>query len=209
MKVRRPSEAVVGILLVVVMMATSFVSPGIRHTHEGGDEGHSHEVPHENAKPHVHHDSHSHGRDSHSHAWHSHSEGGHSHSHSRAHAHGGHSQSHHDDGELAATQSHLHINFLWFELTLPDFFGGDDDSTVSSVASNSKDNDSAQSSETVVITSPFTMAQLVQLVFLSPAPLPERTKIPVGQLVVFFNPASLLKTGRLADAPLLPPPKFA
>ena len=196
MKVRRFYAAIVGILLAFAMMATLFLSPGIRHTHEGGDEGHSHAVAHAASKQNVHHHSHSHGNHSQSHGWHSHS-------------HGDHSHSHHADGELAEAESHVHISFLWFELTLPDFFGGDDDSTAASVPSTGDVNSIAESSETIVITSPFTMAQLVQLMFLTPAPLPERTTIPVGQLVGFLNPASLLKAGRLPDAPLLPPPEFA
>ncbi len=195
MQVRRFSAAVVGILLVVVMMATLFLSPGIRHTHEGGDEGHSHAVTHADSEQQIH----------------AHSHGGHSHSHAE-HSHGlqsQHSHSHDDGGEVNATESHVHISFLWFELTLPDFFGSDHESTAANASQAGDARPSAQSSATVVISPPFTMTQLVQLVFLTPAPLPERTTIPVSHLVRWMNPASLLKAGRLPDAPLLPPPKFA
>ena len=165
--------------MAIVLMATLFLSPGLRHTHEGGDEDHSHPHPQTHSHRHAHSHKHSH---SHSDDVHGHTHDAHSHSHAH-HQHG---------GEVTAAQSHVHISFLWFEFTLPDALG----SGEKTVAVNAEDHgpaDTATDSSTVMtVTSPFTMAQLIQLMLLIPAPLPERTTIPDSNVVRCLAPASLL-----------------
>lgn len=182
---RRLLAAIVGILMVIVVVAMLFLSPGLRHTHEGGDEHHSHQSTH-----------------SHAHS--------HSHSHGRSHTHGRHSHGHFhgNDAEAAVVQTHVHISFLWFEFTLPDFSGGKEQSVASVSESAGEKSATADSSTVLAITSPFTMSRLIQLVFLIPALLLERVKTPISDLVACFHPASPLQAGRLPDAPPLPPPRF-
>ncbi|MEQ9406592.1 MAG: hypothetical protein RIK87_02660 [Fuerstiella sp.] len=189
---RRFFAAVVGILMVVVLVATLFLSPGLRHTHQGGDEVHSHQATHSHGAAHHHTHGHGHG--------HEHTHGTHGHSPSHSHQH---------DSQVTAAQTHVHISFLWFEITLPDFSGGDEQPLAASAASAGGADATADSSRVVSITSPFTMARLIQLVLLIPAPLPERTTVPISDVVGWLNPSSQLKAGRLPDAPLLPPPEFA
>ncbi len=110
---------------------------GIRHRHDGGGTAHSHAAPSKRngteAKPHSHADNHSH---VHSHASdHSHPHA-HTHAHSHAHSHtDSHSHSHshapahtHEDpghSHESSDGAHVHVTFLGFELTLPDWFPGE------------------------------------------------------------------------------------
>jgi len=200
MRARQFSTAVAGILL-IVMMAMLFLNSGIRHTHEGGDEGHSHAVTRAGFERHAHHHSHAHGG-------HSHYHGDHPHEHCHSHFHGDDAYTHRNGGEVNSAKSHVHISFLWWELTLPDFFSGNDDVRPGSTTRTADTNTIAETSETIAINSPFTKAHLIQFIFLTPAPLLERTTIPADHIVGFVNLASLLKAGRLPDAPLLPPPEW-
>ncbi|MEZ6043923.1 MAG: hypothetical protein R3C20_25815 [Planctomycetaceae bacterium] len=172
---RRTGQAIVVALVALLLVVTLFISPGFRHAHENGDESHSHARNSGSAN---------HGAHRHSHSEHTHSHGGHTHSHSgHTHSHSGHSHSHEhrreaDDaatdlasGELSESHSHIHISFLWFELTLPDWKGGDDSPTLVRPAEAN-----AATSDVVVISSPFSMARLVHLLLLSFGPLPDITR---------------------------------
>ena len=207
MKRRRLISAIVGVLLAFVMAAMAFVGPGIRHTHVGGDRAHSHSGSRADTRPHDSAATHSH----------SHGPGGHVHSHS----HGTHTHSHghprtdetthdvEDDAEVQNAHSHVHISFLWFELNLPDFLDGDETVPSATGTENVNRSGDASTNDTVTITGPFTLTQLVQVLLLPLVPLPNRTVLPEPDCIGFLLLAHILDPGRLSDAPELPPPEVA
>jgi len=89
---RRWLNAVVGSFLILLIAAGSVLTPGVRHTHHGGDHAHSHSLSH--AHPHDH------------------GHGGHHH----PHPHRSDAAT-----EIHAVASHVHISFFGFEWVLPDF----------------------------------------------------------------------------------------
>ncbi|MEZ6132278.1 MAG: hypothetical protein R3C59_26755 [Planctomycetaceae bacterium] len=208
---RRTGQAIVGALVALLLVATLFISPGFRHAHKHGDADHSHA----STSGSEHHGSHGH-----SHGDHSHSHGDHSHDH--GHSHGDHSHGHDhrhetddastnsDFGELSESHSHIHISFLWFELTLPDWFGDDVAVSVASDADGvSGERRNSVNGDVVSISSPFTFAQLVQVLVLSVGPVPERTRLPVplGRIRLLSTIAALHQ--RVPDDVPVPPPELS
>ncbi len=112
MTIRRFLHGAIGLVLAVLFAVGAFLTPGFRHRHEGGQHSHTHS----SAQSHHHH--------GHSHPHHH----GHSHPHHHDHKHGhghshAHAQSHHD--AIAEARPHIHVRLFGFQLTLPDFLGGD------------------------------------------------------------------------------------
>jgi len=216
MKRRRLYSAIVGILLAFVMAAMAFVGPGIRHTHEGGEQAHKHSGSHAVRPPHGSGGPHSH----------SHGPGGHVHAHSDVGSHGSHSHSHQhshppvkaddetDEVEVHDARSHIHLSFLGFQFTLPDFLADDGTDAPDAPASNSVANSTGwtaegSNEETVIITGPFTFTQLVKVLLLPSVPLPERILMPDFDRIGYEFSMWILHLGRLRDAPESPPPEFA
>lgn len=195
-------SAIVGGLLILVIAMTGFIAPGVRHAHKNGDSSHSHTST-------SGHHSHSHGTHTHSH-----SHGGHRHSHFHRHSHESDREGHEyspESAEVVAAHSHIHMQFLWFELTLPDWFG--DDSAVSISSSDadgvSQPHRRSVDADVVIISSPFTFSQLVQVLMLSFGPIPERTHVPsqsTGDRVLL---AVLILNQRVPDDVPVPPPELS
>lgn len=115
--------------------------------------------------------------------------------------------------EIGDAHTHVHMTFLSFEFTLPDFLAEDEtrssDATASNLVSNSTESTAEGSNEeTVMITGPFTFKQLVQVLLLPAAPLPDRTVLPDRDLIGRQLSVWGLYVGRLRDAPESPPPEF-
>jgi len=128
------------VLLIFSAAVGALMSPGLRHRHAGGTLPHSHanglasktndaSHRHSHSHRHTHHHGHSH---AHGHAHH--------HGHSHAHAAGSHhshdeavpqSTPHREHADVEqhrhadSTASHIHVWLLGWELTLPDWSGGD------------------------------------------------------------------------------------
>ena len=198
-------SAILAGLLIFVMAMTSLMGPGVRHAHEDGDASHSHSTAAHAHGTHTHTHSHAHGIE------HSHSHGGKVHSH--FHRHGSNADLAEDSSESAdagAAHSHIHVQFLWFELTLPDWFGGDAAVSVASDADGvSEERRNSVNGSVVSISSPFTFAQLVQVLILSVGPVPERTSLPVplGRIRLLSTIAALHQ--RLPDDVSVPPPELS
>ena len=105
MAIRRILRGAIGLVLAVLFAVGAFLTPGLRHRHEGGQHSHTHS----SAQPHHHH--------GHSHPHH------HGHKHGRGHSHA-HSHPHH--AAVVKASPHIHVRLFGFQLTLPDFLGGDE-----------------------------------------------------------------------------------
>ncbi|WP_437193379.1 hypothetical protein [Planctomicrobium sp. SH527] len=160
----------IGLLLLFV--GGLFVSPGLRHSHEGGDRAHSH--------------SHSH---SHSHGHHHHSHGGNAHSH----------------GEDVGA-SHIHISFLWFGLTLSDFFGSQE--AVADSSARLKRSKSSSVSEVVELQRPGSLHLLILVVLFTTGLLSGRGRWGIEDGATWHSTFFAALKGRLPDAPDTPPPKL-
>jgi hypothetical protein len=189
------SGVFVAICLLLLVAATLFVSPAWRHAHHGGDQTH------------VHGDGHSHDHHAHSHS-HSHSHGHHGHSHDHGDHHHGHdhheADANHNADPHHSSGSHIHISFLWFDLTLPDFSGADE----TQADSRSADDDSDRG-ELVELRSPLSFGQLISVLLLIKAPLPERLCWTPGDSSAMQAAGASLLHSRLPDAPTTPPPEWA
>lgn len=107
------------------------------------------------------------------------------------------------------SQSHVHIRFLWFTLTLPDFSRqAVTEVPACEAAGVASEVETVSSAKQAGITTPFTLNRLVQILLLSVGPLPEHTRIPEQNLAGRVCWSHLLNAGQSADAPDLPPPEF-
>lgn len=172
------------LVLTVAAIAGSFLlAPGMRHRHDGGEASHSHSA-------HCH--SHSHGHS------HSHSGAGHTHS-------GEHDGTTENDVEEEPS-SHIHFILFGFELTLPDFLGGEPAPLVDSDSDSRNEN--AAKGDMIRLPSPFSLAQLIDVTLRWTAIGCSRVQLdgtahPFTRTVV----ASEINRGLDPSAPPVPPPQ--
>ena len=221
---RRLFFAMVGGLLIFVIAATSSLTPGIRHTHQGGELAHSHASSHARARvinrgheqshSHVHSDSH---RDSNSHV-HDHPHP-YSHSHGAGHSHiAGHTHSHDKtpgsvDVDEHSAESHIHVSLFGFNLTLPDFFNTGKaaayDSGLANHADASESSTDGVTGDVMEIRPPFTFAQLINFMMTLGGPLPERPRLSPLDDSIRDADINNVCISRYRDTPELPPPESA
>ena len=171
-------------MTILVVSATAFIAPGIRHTHEGGSEHHFHE--------------HSHG--------HSHSHHGHTH---HDHSHHGHSHLR-GSTEKSRSNSHLHLTFFGFRLILPDFSGDEDSVTDDSntyACHPTSSGETSSDSIAVDVRPEFSITGLIGILALVESVLPERTRVPLSDFENRMVEREQFLRGLPRDMPLTPPPE--
>jgi len=193
---------------IVVLAGSLGFGLAIRHRHEAGDHAHSHggsSHSHSHAHPHAHSHDHSPGH-SHSHR-HSHTHArstGHSHQHSEKSNEGGESNLSEDGGNIEA---HIHVSFFGFELTLPDFIGGEPAPLVAD-----DESPGAEPFAGDIVRLPFSpgFPTLVHLFNTLTAVSPDRVRIRSNDPpIVLMESVTAQYQGLDAARPLLPPPKPA
>ncbi|MFO0918894.1 MAG: hypothetical protein U0872_11340 [Planctomycetaceae bacterium] len=186
MSVRRFFYAAISLVLTAFFLIAAFVTPGVRHQHEGGEHSHTHS----SSKTHAHH-----------HHGHSHHHHGHAHSHAHHH--------HHHHAAIAESSPHIHVSIFGFQLTLPDFFGGVDAPVTAStpaVRSHAKSKPPAVPEIRALEIFPQLVRFVMDLRCLVPskvmlaASLTESTRFAAWERVDF---------GRTRPEPMVPPPKTA
>ena len=177
------------LVLTVAAIAGSFLlAPGIRHRHDGGAAAHTH-------SGHVHSHGHSH---LHSHR-HSHSQSTHS-------PQGDHDSHKIDTPVEEEPLSHIHFSLFGFQLTLPDFLGGEPAPLVDS--NSDSRNENAAKGDMIRLPSPFSLAQLIDVTLRWTAIGCSRVQLdgtahPFTRTVV----ASEINRGLDPSAPPVPPPQ--
>ena len=175
------------VLTVAAIASGLLIAPGIRHRHDGGEAAHSHSA---------------HG--------HSH---GHGHNHSHGHSHSGAGHTHPGEHEGATKKaveeepsSHIHFSLFGFELTFPDFLGGEPAPLVDNAPESQKE--VADQGEVIRLPSPFSLAQLIDVTLRWTAiecacVQLEGSDDPVDRTAV----AADINRGLDPKAPPLPPPQ--
>ena len=175
---RRLSTNVVGTIVVLIVAAGSLLTPGIRHTHEGGETAHSHSAESRGV------------------AWTNH--------YPLQFGSSLRTRAVNTKDETAVT-THVHMSFLGFQLTLLDSQnGGASGTTLSDTAENNE----AREIDLVEIRSPYTATNTIKIYVPFVAPVPSHVdfgdSLPTSDLVQTADDCS----GRHRDAPTTPPPEF-